>query len=88
MRDAFNDQPHPSDIDQRRVDLMGQSVFQIAGGYEETNDANIHLAKTLGSRWEWRFPLEEDPDLARVATFSDREKRPHHETSIVWLRFW
>jgi len=67
---------------------MGQSVFQIAGGYEEANDANIHLAKTLGSRWEWRFPLEEDPDLARVATFSDREKRPHHETSIVWLRFW
>ena len=39
-------------LTQRRVDLMGQSVFQIAGGYEEANDANIHLAKTLGSRWE------------------------------------
>jgi len=34
----------------------------------------IYLAKPLSSRWEWGTRLSKiDPDLARVATFSDRE---------------
>ena len=35
---------------------------------------SIYLAKPLSSRWEWGTRLSKiDPDLARVATFSDRE---------------
>ena len=49
----------------------------------------IHLAKTLGSRWGWGVPLSKKIRIWPVRpSFPAGRMRPHHETSIVWLRFW
>ena len=48
---------------------MGQRVSQIAGGYEEANDANL-LGKDSWFKMGGAL-LKEDPDLARAATSRD-----------------
>lgn len=66
---AFRDRRHPGYIKHQLIELMRQRVFQIAGGYEDGNDANDLRTDPVMKMACERLPISDAP-LASQPTMS------------------
>jgi hypothetical protein len=66
----FNDQRHSSYIDHSLRNLFAQRIYQVASGYEDTNDANSLRHDPMFKMGLERPPLNQDNGLASAPTHS------------------
>lgn len=73
LSEAIDDRRHPPYITHPLRELIGQRVYQIAGGYEDGNDADRLRQDALFKSGLERKPLDEAMDLASAPTLSRLE---------------
>jgi hypothetical protein len=79
VADAISDKRHPSYVKHDIVNLLTQRVFQIASGYEDSNDSNELRNDPIFKMSCDRLPASDDP-LASQPTMCRFENTPSRNT--------